>query len=224
MRNCPSCNSPCSTEFISEYNAASVVKSGGKAPDLSLYGCDECGMIYVDESFSSHVDQLWFDHYYQTYYQTDDKPFSAPRLDSLAACINGYDLCQVLDIGGMDRELAKRINLLGGFCAVSGIGIEDIPGNDAVILSHTLEHIYDVPAMMRRVKTALIPAGLLFVEVPVWLDYLDLSYDNHWQHINKFRPSDLENILKSHGFDVVLSQQIDDYREYHVWRVIGRMK
>jgi SAM-dependent methyltransferase len=220
MRDCPVCKEPDAINKVEFYNATSVINSGGEAPSLSLLECEECHFHYVD---GLEVDQSWFDHYYTTYYKTDDAPFSDARLSSLAACVRAHGIHTVLDIGGMDFELMKRL-IRNGVMGLAA-GVYDIPveGFEAVILSHTLEHIYDVPAMFERIKAALVPGGLLFVEVPIWLNYDDLTYDNHWQHVNKLRPSDLKSIFKANGFDVILSTRIEDYREYKVWRIIGRL-
>jgi hypothetical protein len=94
---------------------------------------------------------------------------------------------------------------------------------DGVILSHTLEHIYNVPSMMKRIKSALKEDGFLFIEVPIHNGYKDpAEYDYQWQHINKFRPQDLENLLTAWGFEVVISVPLPDYRYYNVHRIVGK--
>jgi len=99
-----------------------------------------------------------------------------------------------------------------------------------VILSHTLEHIYDVSAMFERIKINLVQGGNLFIEVPIHPDpYLPpLEYDYGWQHINKFRVKDLEKLVVNNGFEVVESAALPNYvnelhnRLYHCWRVVTR--
>jgi hypothetical protein len=226
MRDCPNCNYPFRSVKVREYNKTSLINAGLTAPVLSLCACEMCGMMYVD---GGQVDQAWFDWYYLNHYKTDDKPYSDARLKSLAKCVDDYLPLNrnpiVLDIGGTDGELMERLDKLDIVSHTLGVGDEaSFRYYRAVILSHTLEHIYDVPAMFQRIRSALVPGGLLFIEVPIWLDYLDLNYDRHWQHTNKFRSIDLENILRENDFDIVFSDQIEDYREYHVWRIIGRMK
>lgn len=224
MRDCPSCDYPFRSVLVAEYNKPSLLKYNLAGPVLSLCQCEMCQMIYVD---GGQVDQAWFDNYYLKFYKTDDKPFADARLESLARCVKGYfkniQLATVLDIGGTDGELKKKLEALDLLCLASGVGDIDRFSFDVVVLSHVLEHIYDVQAMMARVQMALVPGGLLFIEVPIWLTDDFAGYDNHWQHINKFTPGALENILKQNGFDVVVSEQIADYREYKVWRIIGRM-
>ena len=91
-------------------------------------------------------------------------------------------------------------------------------------MSHTLEHIYDIQIMFERVLAHLGVRGYyLFIEIPVHLEYVKpTEYDYHWQHINKFRPSDIERLCTRKGYEIMVSQQIEDYREYKVWRIAGR--
>jgi hypothetical protein len=170
-----------------------------------------------------HLSQAWFDDYYLTKYQTDDKPYSDARLNSLADCMASYVRRRVLDIGGLDGELQSRIKSRKIACYVSGVGDVNEYKHDAVILSHTLEHIYNIGAMFERIDKALNDVGYLFIEVPIHLGYNEpQAYDYHWQHINKFRPIDLERLCTRKGFEIVESKQIEDYREYQVWRLVGR--
>ena len=186
-----------------------------------LFECTKCGHRYVD---GLHLSQAWFDEYYTTKYTTDDKPYSDARLASLADCVVvTYKRKTPLDIGGMDGELVKRMNERGALSQAAGIDTKNGAGHDAVILSHTLEHIYDVSAIFQRVTDSMRKDGYLFIEVPIHLEYNDpKAYDYHYQHINKFRPIDLERLCTRKGFEIVESKQIADYREYKVWRLVGR--
>lgn len=208
MRYCQICNGTGKRVILNHYG------------ELCLFECTSCGHWYVD----GLVDQAWFDEYYLTKYKTDDKPYSDERLASLAALIGSYMPKQVLDIGGMDGELKQRLDGITA-CDVAGVGDVSKKKYDGVILSHTLEHIYDIGAMFDRIHGALKKKGHLFVEIPVHLfdNYLPpKEYDYHWQHINKFRVRDIEALFLRHGFTIELSEQLPDYREYSCWRIVGR--
>jgi hypothetical protein len=221
MRNCQICNSNGKRVILNKYH---------DFEGMCLFECTKCGHRYID---GLHLSQAWFDDYYLTKYQTDDKPYSDARLASLADCIASYDPGTLLDIGGMDGELRDRVtNIMGAdlLYFVEGVEHKDIKDNytphvvlDAVVLSHTLEHIYDVGAMFERIEYNLKTNGYLFIEVPIHLGYNEpRAYDWHWQHINKFRAGDLERLCTQKGYEIVISKQIEDYREYNVWRVVGR--
>jgi hypothetical protein len=208
MRSCPICQFDDSLIIDPNYMG------------YALHECRQCGHRFVD---SEALSQAWLDDYYLNTYKTDDLPYSDARLNSLAQCVSRYSM-SVKDIGGMDGELQKWLEIRGVICDVSGVGDWRIGLYDGVILSHTLEHIYDIPAMFRRIKANLVQGGYLFIEVPIhspW--YLaPETYDRHWQHINKFRVCDLVSILMSNKIEIVESVVLPMYREYHCHRMVGR--
>lgn len=218
MRACPICQSNDRRVRIAEYDD----------PRFALYQCNSCEMLYVDAGTDKpDVDQAWLDGYYLNVYTTSDLPYSDAHLNALAEAVCLRTAGPVLDIGGMDGELQRRIMARGLACGIEGVvPVQDTIRYDAVVLSHTLEHIYDLPAMLERVRSRMGENALLFIECPVWLDENvadPVHYDWHWQHINKLTLSGLERILKSNGFlEIVYSHQIDDYLEYHCGRFIAR--
>ena len=210
MRHCQICGSNDEYSVFSYYHAS----------NYSLYECQNCGHRFVD---SLNLSQESLDRYYLNEYKTDDKPYSDDRLNSLAECVKSCSM-RVLDIGGMDGELQQRLNKISVICEVSGVGDDKVGRYDGVILSHTLEHIYDISKMMERIETNLVDGGNLFIEVPIHPEpYLaPQEYDYHWQHINKFRVIDLMRILQKNGFDVWDGTPLPDYREYHCWRMVAK--
>lgn len=210
MRDCPTCGEIGFDELETNY-----AKS-----NYSLCECATCGFRYVD---SLGLSQTVLDRHYLEVYQTDDKPYSDDRLNSLAECVS-KNCMRVLDIGGMDGELQSRLNKLGVLCDVSGVGDTAVGRFDGVILSHTLEHIYDLKAMFDRVKINLVQGGLLYIEVPRHPDpYLPpKKYDYHWQHINKFRLNDLIKVVQANGFTDWEITELPAYREYNCLRMAGK--
>lgn len=215
MRNCQICGDYGKRVILNDYN--------GQA--MCLFECTACGHRYVD---SLGLTQAWFDEFYLKRYRTDDLEYSDARLNSLADCVAQHTpkpINNVADIGGTDGELVRRLRKLG--VMAWGYGVNDEQNEqwkaDAVILSHTLEHIYDIGAMFKRIKRWSDKNAWLFIEVPIYLGYTDpVSYDYRWQHINKFRRIDLERLMEQKGYEVRISTQIEDYREYKVWRIVGR--
>ena len=211
MRSCPICASDERRELELPYCHK----------DMGLYACTSCGFRYVDAEW---LDQAWFDNYYATKYQTDDQRYSYDRYESLAVYVKSI-ANDVLDIGGLDGELGEHC--AGQGIAYEAAGVGDAPRDkyDCVVVSHTLEHIYDIPTFMQCVKSALVPGGWLVVEVPHFRQYAGVQgYDYHWQHINKFRTQDLMALLAKYGFQVEYSQSAGKYREYQCWRISGKMK
>jgi SAM-dependent methyltransferase len=217
MRPCPICNQSERRDIFPGYDLGSV----------SLYECGACGFRFVDGEWMTAAAM---DEYYRTAYRTDDLPFSAARLDALADYVaaaggRSIQIGRVLDIGGTDGELVRR--LLDRYIEAEAAGVGDNPGVKfvAVVLSHTLEHIYDLGAMFRRIRDHLRPGGLLVIEGPYHPEtyFPPQDYDFHWQHVNKFRVGDLRKLADQHGLAFEVAQELPDYREYKVLRCVWRM-
>jgi len=209
MRNCQICGE----------GDRKLILAGYAGQNMSLFSCDGCGHRYVD---SAELDQAYFDKYYANEYKISDTPEEcAPRYQNLAQYVQAHAK-GVLDIGGKDGELHKYFD---GF-PYQAVGVGDELGEkqECVLLSHTLEHVYDIDALMKRVKKALRHDGLLVVEVPIHITYKPpKDYDYHWQHVNKFRPMDLMELLISYQYSIVEFCRLDDFREYECWRIAGRL-
>lgn len=207
MRNCPICNEA----------DRKLLFAGYDGQNMSLFQCDACLFRYVD---SAQLDQAWFDNYYATQYTTSDTPYSFARYESLALFVQAH-ANEALDIGGKNGELGDHFKGFPYFPV--GVGDAIDRRYECVILSHTLEHVYDVAGMMEYIGKALDKDGLLVVEVPVHIVYqMPKAYDYHWQHVNKFRPMDLMELLVDNQYSIVEFCKLPDYREYECWRIAGR--
>jgi hypothetical protein len=155
--------------------------------------------------------------YYKTVYATDDDELSVERLDSLAKYLQDNCKMPLLDIGGMDKKLAGRIPML-----TSGAGDKLVGMYETVILSHTLEHVYDTYALVSEIKNHLVSGGKVVVEVPIWDETTDPNvYDRHWEHCNKFTVRNLQRLFVDNGFLILASVPLPDYREYHCHRLVA---
>src|SRR5688500_7190380 len=99
MRNCQICDNESSHTVDANYEGT----------EFHLFECRYCGHRYLD---SLNATQAWFDTFYLTEYTTDDFSYSGARLDSLANLIASHAPSSVLDIGGTDGELVKRLREL----------------------------------------------------------------------------------------------------------------
>lgn len=202
MRDCQICGAGDRVSIMTDYDSQ----------PCSLVECRDCGHRYV---VFADRGQEWLDRYYKTRYRTDDHNFEQDRLDRLADFIETMTT-DVLDIGGTDGRLQKRLLERGVKCDTAGVG-EQYPFHDCIVLSHILEHVYDLHAFLDSIS-----CNRIVIEVPIhlWQDGVR-SYDYHWQHVNKFRPNDLETLIEQKGYSVKYSEQVEDYREYKVWRLAG---
>jgi len=205
MRDCPICESPERELLLAKY---------ASPQEWELFRC-QCGMLYVD---SVGATEASVNHYYLTNYESKDGAPAFLRLDSLALFI--FENCKspMMDIGGMDGELMSRVPM-----DVSGAGDSFTKQYATFILSHTLEHVYNVSGMMKSIKDHILPGGQVVVEVPIWAKGEDFrKYDYHFQHVNKFTPDKLEELFIRHGFTVELSGFLPRYTTYNCYRLLAR--
>lgn len=77
---------------------------------------------------------------------------------------------------------------------------------DVIILSHVLEHVFDVSSTLATLRSLLSDRGLLYIEVPDAAGYLTHPavpfYYFDSEHINHFNRSMLETMAVLHGFSV----------------------
>jgi SAM-dependent methyltransferase len=86
-----------------------------------------------------------------------------------------------------------------------------MPKFDCVVVSHVLEHIYDIPAFFTAARRLLAPGGYLYIETPDATCYDDYLYapfqEFNTEHINHFSARALENTARRFGFQPVLVEQ-----------------
>jgi SAM-dependent methyltransferase len=77
---------------------------------------------------------------------------------------------------------------------------------DCVVLSHVLEHVQDVRGALERMRAALRPGGVIYVEVPDATRYAEYPtapfQDFNTEHINHFSQTSLRHALETVGFAV----------------------
>lgn len=180
-------------------------------------------MLYLDTE--GHTEES-LNKYYIKDYVTDDLPYSDDRLNSLVKCLVDLPIAwgsSIMDIGGMDAVLSYKL-LSRGFTdvAMSGPGAQFVRKFGIFILSHTLEHVYNTHGMLEKIKAGIERGGYVVVEVPIWDDDSPMTYDYHWQHINKFTPGHLAKLFNDHGFRVNVNLPMPKYREYNCQRLVTR--
>lgn len=203
MRPCPSCNYE-HREYIDKYQEG-----------YNLYQCRACGMRYLD---GDNASQARLDAYYGMGDTSPDlqEQDSVDRLKALAERTKGAT--RILDIGGKYSPLRGMIK-----CDTLGPGETMRGPYDLFIISHTLEHVYDVNILMDEIVKNAEPEARIIVEVPFWTDYAMTGYDEHWQHVNKFRAGDVERLLHRFGFVVRVAIRLPDFRGFKCWRVEGEL-
>lgn len=93
-----------------------------------------------------------------------------------------------------------------------------MPKFDCVVLSHVLEHVYNIPAFFASARNLLTPGGYLYIETPDATRYADYLYapfqEFNTEHINHFSARTIENAARRFGFKpIVVEQKILDTGE-----------
>lgn len=87
----------------------------------------------------------------------------------------------------------------------------DMPKFDCIVLSHVLEHVYDIGAMFAAVRRILVPGGHLYLETPDatrYAEFLSAPFQEfNTEHINHFSARTLKNAARRFGFSSVLVEQ-----------------
>jgi SAM-dependent methyltransferase len=143
---------------------------------------------------------------------------SATILD--AGCATGGLLSALRDEGftsltGLDPSprCAAACHQRGFSTHVGTIGSApaDMPKFDCIVLSHVLEHVYDIPAFFAAVKRLLVPGGYLYLETPDasrYAEFLSAPFQEfNTEHINHFSVRALKNVARRFGFSSVVVEQ-----------------
>lgn len=122
-------------------------------------------------------------------------------------CANGGLLSQLKNRGynnlcGVDPSEACVQNTISKYKIQSYQGtifnVPDIGKIDVIILSHVLEHIYNIKGAIIYLSLLLVEAGYMYIEVPDAIRYKDYIIsplqDFNVEHINHFSTVSLENL------------------------------
>ena len=80
---------------------------------------------------------------------------------------------------------------------------------DAVVMSHSLEHVSEPRADLARVRRLLRPGGLLLISVPNFASWQREMFGSEWfaldlpRHRTHFTPRSLAHALRGEGFELV---------------------
>lgn len=137
-----------------------------------------------------------------------------------AGCATGGLLAALKDegftaIAGMDPSpRCARACQEQGFETYVGTVAGPPPGMprfDCVVLSHVLEHVFDIPAFFDFVAKLLLPGGYLYLETPDASRYVDFLYapfqEFNTEHINHFSKVSLGNAAARFGFEPMVVRQ-----------------
>ena len=204
MRTCPVCSFAGRSPV---WSMTYQIPDGWPLPGkITWFTCDRCSMIYGDGNMSAEM----FAAYYSTYYGYGlDAPDNVARLKRDAAWIaERFDtLDTIVDFGGGDGIIQHELEAQG-FSRVYTVNVGGLLPRecDLVIISHVLEHLYEVPGVMGAIVNALSPGGLLIVDGPDSTGMLQRVtmpiLDYHPKHINHFTLRNYLELGRRYGLEL----------------------
>ncbi len=129
-------------------------------------------------------------------------------------CGNGGLLKSLSELGfsnlvGVDPspKCTRNVNNIEGVVGLQG-SLDQLPTQlefcDLVILSHVLEHVYNLQNALSNIHRILGPDGLLYVETPDAMNYRNYNsspfQEFNQEHINHFSIRCLQNLLSINNF------------------------
>lgn len=216
MRNCSCCNQqnehPIDTINLSMVNDIKLNNT------LNIYYCPDCNFYYSDsgniqEDYNNYYKE--FNNYKKgTIYSDKDERCNSYLTDKLQN--QTQNVKTIIDYGSGNGKL-KDLLTVSDLYEVDeyDIGMEQ-PNKkyDCLILSHVLEHIYDIDKFIETISLNINDNGLLYIEIPN-AEYYDKITDIcplqeiNIEHINFFSKYALNKLLMKHNYQAV--SLIDDY-------------
>jgi len=198
---------------------------------ITILKCEKCNFLFSD----SNNTQIDYNSYYQTfnnynkYITYSDKDIRCSEY--LKQNLKNYKIKKILNYGSGNGNLTK---LLSDNFIVDEFDIgmnKNTKQYDCLILSHVLEHIYDLNDFIKIIKSHIFPNGVLYIEVPnidLYDQMTDISplQEINIEHINFFSKSSLNRLLSK--FNFVPLSLTDDYfkikdNNYYVIRGIFQL-
>ena len=226
MRICSCCN--IKNEVLIDNITLSLVNDIKLNNNLSIYYCSKCNFYYSDSGNA----QEDYNNYYTEFnnykkgiiYSDKDERCNIYLKDKL----QNEKIKTIIDYGSGNGKLK---DLLSDIYTVEeyDIGMTSPEKKyDCLILSHVIEHIYDINTFIEDISKNISDDGLLYIEVPN-AEYYDKISDIcplqeiNIEHINFFSKYALNKLLINHNYQAI--NLIDDYftikhHKYHVIRGI----
>jgi hypothetical protein len=200
---------------------------------LNIYYCPECNFYYSDsgnmqEDYNNYYKE--FNNYKKgTVYSDKDERCNSYLRDKLVMQELNQNVRTIIDYGSGNGKLKDLLSVSEEYEVEEyDIGMEQ-PNKkyDFLILSHVLEHIYDINKFIETISLNINDNGLLYIEIPN-AEYYDKMTDMcplqeiNIEHINFFSKYALNKLLIKHNYQVV--SLIDDYfmiKDYKYYVIRG---
>lgn len=227
MRNCSCCNT--NNEILIDTVKLSMVNDIKLNNKLNIYYCSECNFYYSDSENS----QDDYNNYYKEFNNYKKGTIYSDKDERCYIYLNDklkeQNVKTIIDYGSGNGKLKELLSLAEQFVIDEyDIGM-DQPSKkyDCLILSHVLEHIYDINKFIENISLNINENGLLYIEIPN-AEYYDKITDMcplqeiNIEHINFFSKFALNKLLIKHNYHAI--SLIDDYfmiKDYKYYVIRG---
>jgi len=128
--------------------------------------------------------------------------------------VDKYDIIDFSSNKYEVEKINKRINLIRG--SVEQYGIDNKV--DCVILSHTLEHIYEPISFLKNIKKFLSKDGKIYISVPNIKKQLEDNFLNalHFEHTYFIDHEYIKILAYYAGLALVEQQEFSEYNSFYV--------
>jgi hypothetical protein len=196
---------------------------------LNIYYCSECNFYYSDSENS----QDDYNNYYKEFNNYKKGTIYSDKDERCYIYLNDklkeQNVKTIIDYGSGNGKLKDLLSLSEQIVIDEyDIGM-DQPSKkyDCLILSHVLEHIYDINKFIETISLNINENGLLYIEIPN-AEYYDKITDMcplqeiNIEHINFFSKYALNKLLIKHNYQAI--SLIDDYfmiKDYKYYVIRG---
>jgi hypothetical protein len=182
--------------------------------NMKIYYCKDCNFYYSDANNT----QDDYNNYYSKFNNYKNYNISINKDDQCANYIKNFcqnkNIRSIIDYGSGNGTIS---NLLSDSFLVDLFDIGMSPPTkkyDFLLLSHVLEHIYDINTFINNISQYITENGYLYIEVPNAEYYNEITdicplQEINIEHINFFSKYALNKLLLNHGYYCVSIE--DDY-------------
>jgi hypothetical protein len=214
MRICPICHCQIKQLIEIEKIELTLIDNIMLNNTLNVKLCTECNFYFSD----SNNTQEDYNNYYLTYNNYQQQTYCLDKdtrgAEFICKNMNTNEIKTIIDYGSGNGTLSKILSehfLVDQF----DIGMEiNTKKYDCLIISHVLEHIYDLNNFIYEISKNIKDDGVLYIEIPN-AEYYDKIInicplqEINVEHINFFSKYALNKLLINNGFYCIQLQ--DDY-------------
>lgn len=203
MRFCQCCNSLANTNYINNINIT-IVDEINLNNELIIKYCSNCYFYFIE----SNNKQEDYDNYYLNYNNYRNYILSNDKdIECSIYLKNNLDknVKTILDYGCGNKILSEYLNSTYDVDNYD-IGMDHIDKKyDCLVLSHVLEHIYDIKPFIENLKKYITNDGYLYIEVPnmeYYKEFINFGplQEISLEHINFFSKYALSKLMINNNF------------------------